>query len=165
MIRQTAREFAQKELLPGVIERDEEQKFPKEQVKQMGELGFLGMMTDPKYNGSGMDTLSYVLVMEVRDKVDASASGIVSVLISLVCWGLETYGNEEQKEKYLKPLAAGNKLGAFCLSEPEAGSDATQQRPTAIDMGDHYLVNGTKNWLANGGSASTYLVMAQTDKE
>lgn len=165
MIQASAREFAQKELLPDVIERDEKQIFPAEQVKKMGELGFLGMMVDPKYGGSGMDTLSYVLVMEELSKVDAAAAVIVSVQNSLVCWGLETFGNEEQKQKYLVPLASGQQIGAFCLSEPEAGSDATQQRTTAIDMGDHYLVNGTKNWITNGGSAGTYLVIAQTDKD
>ncbi|MCL4113813.1 UNVERIFIED_CONTAM: hypothetical protein GTU68_037538 [Idotea baltica] len=165
MIRDSAREFAKTELLPGVIERDEEQRFPAEQVKKMGELGFLGMMVDPKYGGSGMDTVSYVLAMEELSKVDASASVVVSVQNSLVCWGLESFGSEAQKEKYLVPLASGQVIGAFCLSEPEAGSDATQQRTTAIDMGDHYVVNGTKNWITNGGTASTYLVMAQTDRE
>ncbi|MFK7952723.1 MAG: acyl-CoA dehydrogenase [Ekhidna sp.] len=164
-VRDAAREFAQKELLPGVIERDEKQQFPAEQIKMLGELGFMGMMTDPKYGGSGMDSVSYVLAMEEISKVDASTSVCMSVNNSLVCWGLEKYGNEEQKEKYLKPLASGNKIGAFCLSEPEAGSDATSQRTTAIDMGDHYLVNGTKNWITNGNSASTYIVIAQTDKE
>jgi alkylation response protein AidB-like acyl-CoA dehydrogenase len=163
MIRQAARDFAQQELLPGVIERDEAQKFPAEQVKMMGELGFLGMMVDPKYGGSGLDTLSYVLVMEELSKVDASASVIVSVNNSLVCWGLETYGTEAQKEKYLTRLATGEIIGAFCLSEPEAGSDATSQKTTAIDKGDHYLLNGTKNWITNGSSADVYLVMAQTD--
>lgn len=161
--RDAARDFAQNVLKPGVIERDREQRFPAEEIKQLGELGFLGMMVDPKYGGGGMDTVSYVLVMEELSKVDASASVVVSVNNSLVCWGLETYGNEEQKQKYLVPLAKGEKIGAFCLSEPEAGSDATSQRTTAIDMGDHYLLNGTKNWITNGGSASTYLVMAQTD--
>jgi alkylation response protein AidB-like acyl-CoA dehydrogenase len=165
MIQQAARDFAQTELKPGVIERDEHQKFPAEQVKKLGELGFLGMMVDPKYNGAGMDAISYVLVMEELSKIDASASVVVSVNNSLVCFGLEKYGTEEQKEKYLKPLASGEKIGAFCLSEPEAGSDATSQRTTAIDMGDHYLLNGTKNWITNGNSASTYLVIAQTDAE
>lgn len=165
MIRQAARDFAQKELLPGVIERDEHQKFPAEQVKMLGELGFLGMMVSPEYGGSGMDAVSYVLVMEELSKVDASASVVVSVNNSLVCYGLEKYGNEEQKQKYLVPLATGQKIGAFCLSEPEAGSDATSQKTTAVDMGDHYLLNGTKNWITNGGSASTYLVMAQTHPE
>ncbi|WP_461788911.1 acyl-CoA dehydrogenase [Pedobacter sp.] len=165
MIRQAARDFAQTELKPGVIERDEHQKFPAEQVKKLGELGFLGMMVDPKYNGGGMDTVSYVLVMEELSKVDASASVVVSVNNSLVCYGLEAYGSEEQKEKYLKPLAAGEKIGAFCLSEPEAGSDATSQQTTAEDKGDYYLLNGTKNWITNGGTASTYLVIAQTHKE
>ncbi|NVK26779.1 MAG: acyl-CoA dehydrogenase [Flavobacteriia bacterium] len=165
MIRDTARDFAQNDLLPGVIERDTHEKFPAEQVKKMGELGFMGMMVDPKYNGGGMDTISYVLAMEELSKVDASASVVMSVNNSLVCWGLEKYGTEEQKEKYLKPLAAGEIIGAFCLSEPEAGSDATSQRTTAIDKGDHYLLNGTKNWITNGNSASVYLVMAQTDVE
>jgi len=163
MIRQAARDFAQTELKPGVIERDELQKFPAEQIKKLGELGFLGMMVSPQYGGSGMDAISYVLVMEELSKVDASTSVVVSVNNSLVCYGLEKYGNEEQKQKYLIPLAKGEKIGAFCLSEPEAGSDATSQKTTAIDMGDHYLLNGTKNWITNGSSASTYLVMAQTD--
>jgi alkylation response protein AidB-like acyl-CoA dehydrogenase len=163
MIRQAAHDFAQTELKPGVIERDEHQKFPAEQVKKMGELGFLGMMVSPQYGGSGMDVISYVLVMEELSKIDASASVVVSVNNSLVCYGLEKYGTEEQKQKYLVPLAKGEVIGAFCLSEPEAGSDATSQRTTAIDMGDHYLLNGTKNWITNGNSASTYLVMAQTD--
>src|ERR1700712_4769007 len=163
MIRQAARDFAQHELKPGVIERDEHQKFPAEQVKMLGELGFLGMMVSLKYGGSGMDAISYVLVMEELSKIDASASVVVSVNNSLVCFGLEKYGSEAQKEKYLVPLAKGEKIGAFCLSEPEAGSDATSQRTTAIDMGDHYLLNGTKNWITNGNSASTYIVMAQTD--
>lgn len=163
MIRQAARDFAQQELLPGVIERDEHQKFPTEQVKRLGELGFLGMMVDPKYGGGGLDTISYVLAMEEISKVDASVSVIMSVNNSLVCWGLETFGTEEQKQKYLVPLAKGEIIGAFCLSEPEAGSDATSQRTTAVDMGDHYLLNGTKNWITNGNSASVYLVMAQTD--
>jgi alkylation response protein AidB-like acyl-CoA dehydrogenase len=163
MIQRAARDFAQNELKPGVIERDEHQKFPTEQVKKMGELGFLGMMVDPKYGGGGMDTVSYVLAMEEISKVDASCSVVMSVNNSLVCWGLEHFGTEAQKQKYLVPLAKGEKIGAFCLSEPEAGSDATSQRTTAIDMGDHYLLNGTKNWITNGNSASTYLVMAQTD--
>ncbi|HEX7365923.1 MAG TPA: acyl-CoA dehydrogenase [Pelobium sp.] len=163
MIQQAARDFAQTELKPGVIERDELQKFPAEQVKKLGELGFLGMMVHPKYNGAGMDTISYVLVMEELSKVDASAAVVVSANNSLVCFGLEKYGSEAQKEKYLKPLATGEKLGAFALSEPEAGSDATSQHTTAIDMGDYYLLNGTKNWITNGGSASIYLVIAQTD--
>ncbi|KAA2215734.1 MULTISPECIES: acyl-CoA dehydrogenase [Maribacter] len=165
LIKQAARDFAQNELLQGVIERDEQQKFPKEEVRKMGELGFLGMMVDPKYGGSGLDTLSYVLVMEELSKVDASSSVIVSVNNSLVCWGLETYGTEEQKEKYLHKLATGEIIGAFCLSEPEAGSDATSQKTTAIDKGDHYLLNGTKNWITNGGTAGVYLVIAQTDKD
>lgn len=163
MIQQAARDFANTELLPGVIERDNEQRFPEQQVRQMGELGFLGMMVDPKYNGGGMDTVSYVLAMEEFSKIDASASVVMSVNNSLVCWGLEAYGTEEQKEKYLKPLASGKIHGGFCLSEPEAGSDATSQRTTAVDMGDHYLLNGTKNWITNGKSGSTFLVMAQTD--
>ncbi|MNK26308.1 Acyl-CoA dehydrogenase [compost metagenome] len=165
MIQQAARDFAQHELKPGVIERDEHQKFPAEQVKKLGELGFLGMMVDPKYNGSGLDAISYVLVMEELSKIDASASVVVSVNNSLVCYGLEAYGSEAQKEKYLKPLAAGQKIGAFCLSEPEAGSDATSQRTTAEDKGDYYLLNGTKNWITNGSTASTYLVIAQTHPE
>ena len=165
MIRDAARDFAQNELLPGVIERDEKQQFATEQVKQMGELGFLGMMVDPKYGGSGLDAVSYVLAMEEISKIDASASVVMSVNNSLVCWGLETYGTEEQKQKYLVPLAKGEIIGAFCLSEPEAGSDATSQRTTAIDKGDHYLVNGTKNWITNGNTASVYLVIAQTNIE
>lgn len=163
MIQKAARDFAQNELLPGVIERDEKQQFPAEQIKMLGELGFMGMMVDPKYGGSGMDTISYVLVMEELSKIDASVSVAVSVNNSLVCWGLETFGTEEQKMKYLVPLAKGEKLGAFCLSEPEAGSDATSQRTTAEDKGDYYLLNGTKNWITNGSSASTYIVIAQTD--
>ena len=164
-VRDAARDFAQNVLKPGVIDRDNEQCFPADEVRQLGELGFMGMMVDPKYGGSGMDTVSYVLAMEELSKIDASASVCVSVNNSLVCWGLEAYGTEEQKERFLAPLARGEKIGAFCLSEPEAGSDATSQRTTAIDMGDHYLLNGTKNWITNGGSASTYLVMAQTDAE
>lgn len=163
MIRDAARDFARTELLPGVIDRDNEQKFPADGVKKMGELGFLGMMTNPAYNGGGMDTISYVLAMEEISKIDASASVIMSVNNSLVCWGLEKFGSEEQKQKYLTRLATGEIIGAFCLSEPEAGSDATSQRTTAIDKGDHYLLNGTKNWITNGGTASVYLVMAQTD--
>ena len=165
MIQQAARDFAQNELLPGVIERDDAQEFPENQVKKMGELGFMGMMVDEKYNGSGLDTLSYVLVMEELSKVDASSSVIVSVNNSLVCWGLETFGTEEQKQKYLTRLATGEIIGAFCLSEPEAGSDATSQKTTAKDMGDHYILNGTKNWITNGNSAEVYLVIAQTDIE
>ncbi|MGM0933435.1 MAG: acyl-CoA dehydrogenase [Bacteroidota bacterium] len=165
MIRDAARDFAKNELLPGVIERDEKQEFPAEQVKMMGELGFLGMMASPEYGGGGMDTVSYVLAMEEISKIDASASVVMSVNNSLVCWGLDTYANPEQKEKYLSKLATGEKLGAFCLSEPEAGSDATSQRTTAIDKGDHYLLNGTKNWITNGGTADYYLVIAQTDRE
>ncbi|WP_118972668.1 acyl-CoA dehydrogenase [Taibaiella koreensis] len=162
-VQKAARDFAQNELLPGVIERDEHQKFPAEQIKKLGELGFLGMMVDPKYGGSGMDAISYVLAMEEISKVDASASVVMSVNNSLVCWGLETYGTEEQKQKYLVPLASGQLIGAFLLSEPEAGSDATSQRTTAEDKGDHYILNGIKNWITNGNSASTYLVIAQTD--
>ena len=164
-VRDAARDFAQTDLLPGVIDRDEEQKFPAEQIRKMGELGFMGMMVSPKWNGSGLDTVSYALAMEEISKVDASASVCMSVNNSLVCWGLETFGNDFQKEKYLKPLATGEKIGAFCLSEPEAGSDATSQRTTAEDKGDYYLLNGTKNWITNGSSASTYLVIAQTDPE
>ena len=162
MIQQAARDFAQNELLPGVIERDEKQEFPARQVREMGALGFLGMMVDPAYGGSGMDTLSYVLVMEELSKVDASASVVVSVNNSLVCWGLETYGSQAQKDKYLRRLATGEIIGAFCLSEPEAGSDATSHKTTALDRGDHYLLNGTKNWITNGSSADVYLVIAQT---
>ncbi|MFI5159256.1 MAG: acyl-CoA dehydrogenase [Sphingobacteriales bacterium] len=163
MVRQAARDFAQNELKPGVIERDEHQKFPAEQIKKLGELGFMGLMTSEQYGGSGMDSISYVLVMEELSKVDASASVVISVNNSLVCYGLEKYGTEEQKQKYLIPLAKGEKIGAFCLSEPEAGSDATSQQTTAIDMGDYYLLNGNKNWITNGNSASTYIVIAQTD--
>ena len=165
LIQQAARDFAQTELLPEVIERDDAQRFPKEQVEKLGELGFLGMMVDPKYGGSGLDTLSYVLAMEELSKIDASTSVVVSVNNSLVCWGMEQYGNEEQKEKYLTKLSTGEIIGAFCLSEPEAGSDATSQKTTAIDKGDHYILNGTKNWITNGSSASVYIVIAQTDKE
>ncbi|MEO6150790.1 MAG: acyl-CoA dehydrogenase [Mucilaginibacter sp.] len=163
MIRQAARDFAQTELKPGVLERDEHQKFPAEQIKKLGEMGFLGMMVSPQYGGSGMDAMSYVLVMEELSKIDASASVVVSVNNSLVCYGLEKYGSDHQKEKYLIPLAKGEVIGAFCLSEPEAGSDATSQQTSAIDMGDHYLLNGTKNWITNGSTASTYIVIAQTD--
>ena len=165
MIRDAARDFAQNELLPGVIDRDENQTFPHEQIKKMGELGFMGMMVSPEYGGGGMDTVSYVLAMEEISKIDASASVIMSVNNSLVCWGIEKFGNEEQKQKYLKPLASGDIIGAFCLSEPEAGSDATSQKTTAKDMGDHYLLNGTKNWITNGNNASVYIVIAQTDIE
>jgi len=164
-VRDAARDFAQNVLKSGVIERDRDQRFPAEEIKQLGELGFMGMMVDPKYGGSGMDTISYVLAMEEISKVDASTSVCMSVNNSLVCWGLEKYGYEEQKQKYLVPLAKGELIGAFCLSEPEAGSDATSQRTTAIDMGDHYLLNGTKNWITNGSSASVYLVIAQTNRE
>ena len=168
MIVQAARDFARQQCLPGVIERDEHQKFPKEQIMQLADLGFMGLMVSPAYGGAGMDTVSYVLAMEEISKVDASVSVCMSVNNSLVCWGLEEYGNEEQKQKYLVPLAQGKKdgelyIGAFLLSEPEAGSDATSQRTTAEDNGDHYLLNGTKNWITNGNSASVYLVMAQTD--
>jgi alkylation response protein AidB-like acyl-CoA dehydrogenase len=162
-VRDAARDFAQNVLKPGVIERDEKQLFPAEEVKALGELGFLGMMVDPKYGGGGMDTVSYVLAMEEISKVDASTSVIMSVNNSLYCWGIEKFGTEEQKQKYLVPAAKGEVIGAFCLSEPEAGSDATSQRTTAIDKGDHYLLNGTKNWITNGGSASFYVVIAQTD--
>jgi len=165
MIRDAARNFAQTELLPGVIERDNKQEFPHELVKKMGALGFLGIMVDPKYGGSGMDAISYVLVMEELSKIDASASVIVSVNNSLVCYGLEKYGNESQREKYLTKLATGEFLGAFCLSEPEAGSDATSQATTAEDKGDHYVLNGTKNWITNGGRSDVYLVIAQTDRD
>src|SRR6478735_8748100 len=168
MIQKAARDFARNECLPGVIERDEKQIFPKEQVMKLAELGFLGMMVDPAYGGAGMDTVSYVLAMEEISKIDASTSVVMSVNNSLVCFGLQAYGNEEQKQKYLVPLAQGTKdgelyIGAFLLSEPEAGSDATSQQTTAEDKGDHYIINGTKNWITNGSSASVYLVMAQTD--
>ena len=168
MIQQAARDFAQNECLPGVIERDEAQKFPKEQIEKLADLGFLGMMVKAEYGGSGLDTVSYVLAMEEISKVDASVSVCMSVNNSLVCYGLQEYGSEEQKQKYLVPLAQGKKdgqlhIGAFLLSEPEAGSDATSQRTTAEDKGDYYLLNGTKNWITNGNTASTYLVIAQTD--
>lgn len=168
MIQKAARDFAQNDCLPGVIERDEKQQFPKEQIMKLADLGFMGIMVDPKYGGSGMDAISYVLAMEEISKVDASVSVCVSVNNSLVCYGLEAYGTEEQKQKYLTPLAQGKKdgelyIGAFLLSEPEAGSDATSQRTTAEDKGDHYLLNGIKNWITNGNSASVYLVIAQTD--
>ena len=162
-VRDAAKDFAQNMCKPGVIERDTNQQVPLEQLKQLGELGFMGMMVDPKYGGSGMDTISYVLAMEEISKIDASVSVAMSVNNSLVCWGLEQFGTEEQKQKYLIDLATGNKIGAFCLSEPEAGSDATSQRTTAIDKGDHYLLNGTKNWITSGSTASTYIVIAQTD--
>ena len=165
MIRDAARDFARTELLPGVIERDNAQTFPEELVRKMGDLGFMGIMVDPKYGGSGMDAISYVLIMEELSKIDASASVMVSVNNSLVCYGLESYGNEEQKQKYLTKLATGEQIGAFCLSEPEAGSDATSQATTAEDKGDYYLLNGTKNWITNGGRAGVYLVIAQTDRE
>ena len=165
MIRDAARDFAQTELLPGVIERDNTQTFPQEIIRKMGELGFMGIMVDPKYGGSGMDAISYVLIMEELSKIDASASVMVSVNNSLVCYGLEAYGSEDQKQKYLTKLATGEYLGAFCLSEPEAGSDATSQATTAIDKGDHYVINGTKNWITNGGRSDVYLVIAQTDRD
>jgi alkylation response protein AidB-like acyl-CoA dehydrogenase len=165
MVQQAARDFAQNELLSGVIERDEKQIFPAEQIKKMGKLGFMGMMVDPKYGGSGLDTISYVIAMEEISKVDASASVVMSVNNSLVCWGLQAFGTEEQKQRWLPLLASGQIHGAFCLSEPEAGSDATSQKTTAIDMGDYYLVNGTKNWITNGNTASFYIVIAQTDVE
>lgn len=161
-VKEAARDFAERELLPGVIQRDNDQVFPKDQIRQMGELGFMGMMVDPKYDGGGMDTVSYVLAMEEISKIDASVSVCMSVNNSLVCYGIEKYGTEDQKEKYLKKLAKGDVIGAFCLSEPEAGSDATSQRTTAEDKGDHYLLNGTKNWITNGNSAGYYIVMAQT---
>jgi alkylation response protein AidB-like acyl-CoA dehydrogenase len=164
-VRDAARDFAINECKPGVIDRDRDQIVGHEQLRKLGELGFMGMMVDPKYGGSGMDTLSYVLAMEEISKIDASISVAMSVNNSLVCWGLESFGSEEQKQKYLVPLATGQKVGAFCLSEPEAGSDATSQRTTAIDNGDHYILNGTKNWITNGSTASTYLVIAQTDTD
>ncbi len=164
-VQEAAREFAQKELKPGVIERDSTMAYPTEQVRMMGELGFMGMMVSPEYGGGGMDTLSYVLAMEEISKIDNSCSVIMSVNNSLVCWGLETYGTAAQKAKYLTKLATGEWIGAFCLSEPEAGSDATSQRTTAVDMGDYYLLNGTKNWITNGGSSKLHLVVAQTDAD
>ena len=164
-VQQAARDFAQNECKPGVIERDRNMTPPVELIKKMGELGFMGMMVDPKYGGGGMDAISYTIAMEEISKVDSSCSVAMSVNNSLVCWGLETFGSEEQKEKYLRPLASGEIIGAFCLSEPEAGSDATSQQTSAIDKGDHYLVNGTKNWITNGLQASVYIVIAQTDKE
>ncbi len=164
-VQQAARDFAQNVLKPGVIDRDRDMKFPKEEVRQMGELGFMGMMVDPKYGGGGMDTLSYVLAMEELSKIDSSCSVVMSVNNSLVCWGLEAFGTEEQKQKYLTKLATGEYLGSFCLSEPEAGSDATSQRTTAEDKGDHYLLNGTKNWITNGGTSDIHLVIAQTNPE
>jgi alkylation response protein AidB-like acyl-CoA dehydrogenase len=165
MIQNMAKDFAEKELLPGVIERDEHQIMASEYLKKMGELGLMGMMVDPKYNGGGMDTLSYVLAMQEISKIDNSCSVAMSVNNSLVCYGIEKYGTEEQKQKYLTKLASGEVIGAFCLSEPEAGSDATSQRTTAVDMGDYYLLNGTKNWITNGTQASVYLVIAQTNPE
>jgi alkylation response protein AidB-like acyl-CoA dehydrogenase len=164
-VKEAAKDFARNVLLPEVTDRDKHARFPKEEVKQLGELGFFGMMADPKYGGGGMDSVSYVLAMEEISKVDASCSVIMSVCNSLVAWGLETYGTEAQKEKYLRPLVTGQMTGAFCLSEPEAGSDATSQQTSAIDMGDHYLLNGTKNWITNGGTAGVYLVIAQTDRD
>jgi alkylation response protein AidB-like acyl-CoA dehydrogenase len=162
-VQEAARDFAQTELLPGVIERDTEARFPTEQIKKMGALGFMGMMVDPAYGGGGMDTISYVIAIEELSKIDASASVSMSVNNSLACWGIEKYGSEEQKQTYLTKLATGEQLGAFCLSEPEAGSDATSQQTTATLEGDYYLLNGTKNWITNGSSASIYLVIAQTD--
>lgn len=167
-VKQAAKDFAVNECLPGVIERDEQQKFPRTQVEKLADLGFLGMMVKPEYGGSGLDTVSYVLAMEEISKIDASTSVCMSVNNSLVCYGLQEFGTEEQKQKYLTPIAQGKKdgelyIGAFLLSEPEAGSDATSQRTTAEDKGDYYLLNGTKNWITNGSSASVYLVMAQTD--
>jgi alkylation response protein AidB-like acyl-CoA dehydrogenase len=164
-VRDAAREFAQKELKPGVIDRDRDMIYPTEQIRKMGELGFMGMMVSPEYGGGGMDSMSYVLALEEMSKIDNSCSVIMSVNNSLICWGLETFGNEEQKKKYLPKLASGEQIGAFCLSEPEAGSDATSQRTTAVDMGDHYILNGTKNWITNGGTSSIHLVIAQTDPE
>lgn len=165
MIQEAARDFAQQDLKPGVIERDEKAAFPYEQIKKMGELGFMGMMVSSQYGGAGLDALAYTLVLEEIAKIDASAAVVMSVNNSLVCYGLETYGTEEQKEKYLRPLASGEKLGAFALSEPEAGSDATSQHTTATDQGDHYVLNGTKNWITNGGNADIYLIIAQTHPE
>lgn len=165
MIRDAARDFAKNELLPGVVERDNKQEFPTAQIKMMGELGFMGMMVDPQYGGGGMDTVSYVLAMEELSKIDASASVVMSVNNSLVCYGIQAYGSDMQKEKYLTKLASGESIGAFCLSEPEAGSDATSQKTTAIDMGDHYVLNGTKNWITNGNSSDYYIVIAQTDRD
>ncbi len=165
MIQSAAKDFAQRELLEGVTERDDKAIFPAEQIKKLAELGFLGMMVDPKYDGGGMDAVSYVLAMEEISKIDSAAAVVMSVNNSLVCWGLETYGSEAQKEKFLKPLARGEKIGAYLLSEPEAGSDATSQRTTAEDKGDYYLLNGTKNWITNANCASTYLVIAQTNPE
>lgn len=165
MIQQAAKDFAERELLPGIIERDEKSEFPVEQMKKLAELGFLGMMTDPKYGGGGMDTISYVLAMEEISKHDSAAAVVMSVCNSLVNWGLETYGTDAQKQKYLVPLASGQKIGAFLLSEPEAGSDATSQRTTAEDKGDYYLLNGTKNWITNANCGSIYLVIAQTNPE
>ncbi|MBO0937180.1 acyl-CoA dehydrogenase [Fibrella sp. HMF5335] len=164
-VQEAARDFAQNELLPGIVERDNAQQFPAEQVKRMGELGFMGMMVSPEYGGGGMDTVSYAIAIEEISKIDASASVIMSVNNSLVCYGLEAFGSEEQKHKYLTPLASGQMIGAFCLSEPEAGSDATSQATTAEDMGDYYLVNGTKNWITNGNSSGVALVIAQTNRE
>ena len=164
LIRNSAREFAKAELLPGVIERDELQNFPDNLVKKMGDLGFMGIMVDPEFGGSGMDTLSYVLIIEELSKIDASASVIASVNNSLVCYGIEKFGNEKQKYKYLPKLSTGEWVGAFCLSEPEAGSDATSQTTLAVDKGDHYIINGTKNWITNGGRSQIYVVIAQTNK-
>jgi len=164
-VKQTAREFARKELLPGVIDRDREMRYPTEQIRKMGELGFLGMMVSPEYGGGGMDSLSYVLALEEISKIDNSCSVIMSVNNSLVAWGIETFGSEDQKKKYLPRIASGETIGAFCLSEPEAGSDATSQRTTAIDNGDHYILNGTKNWITSGGTSKIHIVIAQTNPE
>ena len=164
LIRNSAREFAKAELLPGVIERDELQNFPDNLVKKMGDLGFMGIMVDPEFGGSGMDSLSYVLIIEELSKIDASASVIASVNNSLVCYGIEKFGNKKQKYKYLPKLSTGEWVGAFCLSEPEAGSDATSQTTLAVDKGDHYIINGTKNWITNGGRSQIYIVIAQTNK-
>lgn len=164
-VRDAAREFARRELLPGVIDRDAKMQFPKEQVQKMAEMGFLGMMVSPEYGGGGMDTISYVLAMEEISKIDNSCSVIMSVNNSLVCWGIEKMGTEAQKQKYLPKLTSGEWIGSFCLSEPEAGSDATSQKTTAEDKGDHYVLNGTKNWITNGSSSSLHLVMAQANPE
>ena len=165
LIKEAASNFANQVLLPTILERDETQTFPTEEIKQLAELGFMGMMVDPSYGGSGLDTMSYVLAMEELSKIDAAASVVMSVNNSLVCWGLEKYGTAEQKEKYLPDLCNGKKIGAFCLSEPEAGSDATSQKTMAVKKGDYYEITGTKNWITNGSSASIYLVIAQTDPE
>ena len=165
MIKEAARDYAQRELIQDVLERDEKGIFPTKHIKNLADLGFMGMMVDPEYGGSGMDTISYVLALEELSKIDASTAVIISINNSLVCYGLNRFGTEEQKRKYLVPLASGQIIGAFLLSEPEAGSDASQQHTTAVDMGDHYIINGTKNWISNANSASTYLVIAQTNPE